>query len=102
LGLSRPTLAEFKAMVREQFFIMLLDPEGALEAIPALLPSDPEVRRKAFAGICQVLSAREEITGEVADRLQRIARLFGVEPTLPGAERVAVLRASDMPRRRAS
>ena len=31
---SRLTLAEFKAMVREQFFMLLLDPEASLAAIP--------------------------------------------------------------------
>jgi hypothetical protein len=102
LGMPRLTLAEFKTMVREQFFMLLLDTEAALEAIPALLPSDPEVRRKAFEGICQVLSSRGEIAGEVAERLQRVARLFGVEPNVPGAEKVTVLRASDAPKRRAS
>jgi Protein of unknown function (DUF3141) len=75
----RPTLAQFKALVREQYFMLLIDQEAALGAIPDLLPSDRQQRRKALAALCQVLSARGEITGEAADRLQRIARLFGVE-----------------------
>jgi pimeloyl-ACP methyl ester carboxylesterase len=75
----RPTLAQFKALVREQYFMLLIDQEAALGAIPDLLPSDGQQRRKAFAALRQVLSARGEITGEAADRLQRIARLFGVE-----------------------
>lgn len=75
----RLTLAEFKALVREQYFMLLIDQEAALAAIPDLLPSDGKLRRKAFAGLRQVLRARGEITGEAADRLQRIARLFGVE-----------------------
>ena len=35
-------LAEFKALVREQFFMLLIDQEAALAAIPALLPADAE------------------------------------------------------------
>ena len=35
---SRMTLAEFKMLVREQFFMLLLDREAALAAIPKLLP----------------------------------------------------------------
>jgi hypothetical protein len=77
-GTKRPTLAEFKAMVREQYFMLLVDPEAAVAAIPDLLP-DREVRRKALATIRQVLSARGEIVGEVAERLQRIALLLSVE-----------------------
>jgi hypothetical protein len=73
------TLAEFKALIREQYFMLLIDQEATLDAIPDLLPSDGGVRRKGFAALSQVLSARGEIAGEAADRLQRIARLFDVE-----------------------
>jgi Protein of unknown function (DUF3141) len=75
----RPTLAEFKALLREQYFMLLIDEEATLAAIPALMPPDRELRRKGFAALRQVLSARGEITGEAAERFQRIARLFGVE-----------------------
>jgi hypothetical protein len=80
----RPTLAEFKALVREQFFMLLIDEEAALAAIPDLLPADAALRRKAFAALPEVLSAAGELTGEALNRLRRIARLFGIdgEPTL--------------------
>ena len=35
---ARLTLPEFKMLVREQFFMLLLDQEAALAAIPKLLP----------------------------------------------------------------
>ncbi len=57
------TLAQFKAMVREQYFMLLIDPEAALAAIPAMLPEDAEERRNAFAAVRQVLAARGEIGG---------------------------------------
>ena len=41
-------LSVFKATVREQFYMLLIDPEAALAAIPSMLPDDPETRRKAF------------------------------------------------------
>lgn len=75
----RLTLPEFKMLVREQFFMLLLDREKALAAIPKLLPEDVGQRRTVFAAMSEVLSASGEITGERASRLQRIARLFGVE-----------------------
>jgi hypothetical protein len=85
LRLSQPgerlTLAQFKAMVREQYFMLLIDPEAALAAIPAMLPQDAEERRSAFAAVRQVLAARGEIGGESTERLERIRQLFGVDET---------------------
>ncbi|CCE10332.1 conserved hypothetical protein [Bradyrhizobium sp. STM 3843] len=75
---SQLTLAEFKAMVREQFFMLLLDEEASVAAIPKLLPQDHEARRAAFAVIQDVLSAAGEPSGETANRLRRVADLFGV------------------------
>jgi hypothetical protein len=77
-GIERPTLAEFKAMVREQYFILLIDPEAAFAALPKLLP-DPSLRRKTLAAVRGVLSAAGEIDGEVAERLDRLARVLGIE-----------------------
>ena len=75
----RLTLSEFKALVREQYYMLLIDQEATLATIPDLLPRDREVRRKAFAALGRVLRAAGEVTGEAAQRLERIAGLFGVE-----------------------
>jgi hypothetical protein len=83
---GRLTLAEFKMLVREQFFMLLLDREAALAAIPKLLPDNAGDRRAAFAAIREVLSASAAISGEVASRLRHVAELFGVE-TKEGSER---------------
>lgn len=76
---ARLTLSEFKMVVREQFFMLLLDQEGALTAIPKLLPDDANIRQTAFAKVGEVLSASATISGEVAQRLKRVAELFGVD-----------------------
>jgi pimeloyl-ACP methyl ester carboxylesterase len=76
---QRLTLAEFKMLVREQFFMLLLDQEGALAAIPKMLPEDIGQRRAMLATIRAVLSAVGEISGERARRLQRVAGLFGID-----------------------
>jgi len=88
---ARLTLAEFKMLVREQFFMLLLDQEAALAAIPKLLPDNTDNRRAAFAAIREVLSASAAISGEVANRLQRVAELFGVDAkeTSEGTSNVA-------------
>jgi hypothetical protein len=96
---GRMTLAEFKAMVREQFFMLLIDQEAALAAMPALLPPDREKRTQALARLQQVLGASGEIVGESATRLQRIAQLLGVglqktdEPKRPAAAAQAKAKA---------
>ncbi len=82
---SRLTLAEFKALVRQQYFMLLIDQEATLTAIPDLLPSDAGVRRKAFASLHEVLSASGEITGDTGARLRRIATLFGLKADLVSA-----------------
>lgn len=85
---ARLTLPEFKMLVREQFFMLLLDREGALAAIPKLLPDDVGQKRAAFAAMREVLSASGEITGERASRLERIAGLFSVDAGEPGVSNV--------------
>lgn len=85
-GGTRVTLPEFKMLVREQFFMLLLDREAALAAIPKLLPDDANQRRAAFSAMRRVLTASAEITGERENRLRRVAELFGVDPT-EGSER---------------
>jgi hypothetical protein len=74
----RLTLAQFKTMVREQFFMLLLDQDATLGAIPKLLPKNAEPRRAAFAVMREVVSASAEVSGESAQRLHRVAELFGV------------------------
>jgi pimeloyl-ACP methyl ester carboxylesterase len=76
---ARLTLAEFKMLVREQFFMLLIDRDAALAAIPKLLPNNKDERRKVFAAIQEVLSASAEISGEVAKRLKQVAGLFGLD-----------------------
>jgi Protein of unknown function (DUF3141) len=88
-GAQPMTLAEFKAMAREQFFMLLIDQEAAIGALPALLPENPDTRRALFGTLRQILSARGEIAGEVADRLRRIAGYYGVDPARALDDKIA-------------
>jgi pimeloyl-ACP methyl ester carboxylesterase len=72
-------LAVFKATVREQFNMLLVDERAALAAIPSMLPPDAETRRKAFDLIRQALAARGEFSAEDNKRMSEVARLFGVD-----------------------
>lgn len=86
------SLPEFKAMVREQFFMLLLDRAAAVAALPALLPDDVDVRRKVIGLIREVLSARGPLNGEEETRMREVAGLLGLEP---GDANVKALRSSE-------
>jgi pimeloyl-ACP methyl ester carboxylesterase len=75
-GMPRLKLQAFKALVREQYFMLLIDEAAALAAIPRLLPSGAEERRKALAMLREIVTARGELSGEGSRRMERIARLF--------------------------
>jgi hypothetical protein len=79
------SLAAFKALVREQFSILLIDKDAALAAIPSMLPPDAEARRVAFGLIKTVLSARGQVSTEDEERLAEVARLFASEGTAVSA-----------------
>ena len=72
------TLQEFKAVLREQFFALLLDREAALAAIPKMLPAERATRAKFFGVIQAVVSAAGELDGERAGRLREVEALFGL------------------------
>ena len=82
----RFTLAQFKAMAREQFYMLLLDQEGTLEAIPGMLPADMNRRRKMIDTIKEILSASGQLEGECLNRLRRVERLFGLEGEIRTAQ----------------
>jgi hypothetical protein len=89
--LTRLSLEDFKALVREQFFMLLIDQPAAVAAIPELLPKDIAARSAAFALLRQVLSAAGEITAESAARLREAAQWYGVDPARRATEKITTL-----------
>ena len=73
---GRLPLPAFKALVREQFLMLLVDEEAALAALPGLLPLDAEARRAALDMIRTILEGSGPIEDEVAARLARISAIF--------------------------
>jgi hypothetical protein len=71
-------LASFKALLRDQFNMLLIDADAALAAIPAMLPPEQETRRRAFDLIKTVMTARGALSVEDKRRMNKIAALFGV------------------------
>jgi pimeloyl-ACP methyl ester carboxylesterase len=70
------TLEAFKQIVREQYFSLVLDPEGAVAAIPGMLPADTKLRSRILAAIRRTVGADGEEEGEEAERLAKLEKLF--------------------------
>jgi len=84
-------LSQFKALVREQFYLLLIDTEAALATLPAMLPADAATRRKAFDLIRQVMSARGALSAADEDRMLRLAAIFGVNEDEPTIRTLAIV-----------
>ncbi|MBX5236909.1 DUF3141 domain-containing protein [Rhizobium sp. NLR22b] len=83
-GMPAMTLAEFKALIRDQFLMLLIDEEAAVSAIPRLLPAEESVRREALSSLREVLNVRGALSGEAEQRWKRIVGIFGLSgETLP-------------------
>jgi pimeloyl-ACP methyl ester carboxylesterase len=78
-------LSEFKTLVREQYFMLLIDKDASLAALPSMLPAEAETRIEAFSVIKEVMAACGELSTEDEKRLSEISRLFGI-----GEEGVAI------------
>ena len=72
-GLS---LADFKTIVRDQFFTLLLDERHAVEAIPKLLDTDPELAQR------------------MATTLRKLTDVLGVESKLGKSRYAEMTRCS--------
>jgi hypothetical protein len=70
------TFLQFKELLRKQFFMLLIDEEAAVAAIPKLLPKELDGRRAAFNALREILQASGAVTGAAAERLDRVERIF--------------------------
>lgn len=77
-GAGQLSLADFKAMVREQFFMLLVDEKAALAAIPGMLPEDAGERAASMDILVGVLEASGSLEEGASRRLDEIAALFGL------------------------
>lgn len=75
------TLGEFKRMVREQFFMLLLDERRAVEAIPAMLAKDRELASRMAANLLRMI----DVVG-LRSNLAK-ARLDEIEELIEGSSR---------------
>ena len=69
--------------------------DGALAAIPQMLPPDPAVRTTALAAIRATVEAGGKLSGERAERLARIETLFALDDAKTPAVDNAAAPAAD-------
>ncbi|RCV91041.1 DUF3141 domain-containing protein [Billgrantia montanilacus] len=86
-------LADFKQLVRDQFFILKLDREAALEAIPELLLGEKaDEIRGHLEHIDHVLAASGDLNERASKRYDHVRELFGkaLERVDPAGQRQAI------------
>jgi pimeloyl-ACP methyl ester carboxylesterase len=81
--------ARFKEIVKEQYLILLLDPERAISALPKLLPDDRRQCAEALALVRRVLAARGALPEEGRRRLERIEAILAGPPPTVGQDKAA-------------
>ena len=76
---GRPrSMAQLKQALREQSLLLRLDQDRAVEALPKLLPPDPEDRARTFRAVQRIVTASGELSDEGKRRLQHVEQLFNI------------------------
>ena len=89
-------LSIFKALVREQFNILLIDQNAALAAIPSMLPPDTQTRAAAFDVVKQALGARGALSADNRKRMDEVAQCSASKRF---RRRLPILRSCRLPAR---
>jgi hypothetical protein len=76
------SVTTLKKILREQYLMLQVNEEAALNDLPLLLPEEPEARQQALGIVRQVAGATGTLTGEAATRLERIAASLVRTPKL--------------------
>ncbi|MDM0024383.1 TerB family tellurite resistance protein [Variovorax saccharolyticus] len=74
----RPTLAAIKSAMKRQAFVVALDEERAIAALPRLVP-EMHQRRKGFEAARKVASARGKPTPHQEERFRRVAAILSLD-----------------------
>ncbi len=90
---QRLTQPQLKQMFTEQFLLLQMDEERAIQAVPDLLPDDRAERTMALARLKQVLAATGYLSEAGTERLARVEAMFGVDEA--AVEAVPPVRTAD-------
>jgi uncharacterized protein DUF3141 len=81
------SLAVFKALVRDQFFVLLIEPERGVEMLGTMVPA-ANARKKLLQQVHAIVGAGDPSTAAERDRLARLSQLLAVpiaKPMAPAA-----------------
>jgi pimeloyl-ACP methyl ester carboxylesterase len=82
-------LPAFKQMIRDQFFMLLIDEQAAIDAIPAMLATDPDFAAHLGASLRRVIDAAGVPSELGKARLAEMERLFEANDGIRGIKRTA-------------
>lgn len=74
-----PTAAELKAAIKRQAYLLALDEERAIEALPRLASTRMDERRRGLAAARKVIGARGKPSAYQEERLRRLAHILGLD-----------------------
>jgi pimeloyl-ACP methyl ester carboxylesterase len=77
--------ARFKDVVKEQFLIVLMEEQRAVEALPKMLHGDRRRCEEVLAMLHRVLAARGALSPEAAQRLARVEQVLDVPVPIAAA-----------------
>jgi pimeloyl-ACP methyl ester carboxylesterase len=86
-------LSAFKSLVREQYYMLLIDRDACLAALPTLV-RDLDARHKILALVREVLSSQGQLSSEEEDRMRQVAQLFDLDDQAIGRSQVSILPSS--------
>jgi hypothetical protein len=73
--LMRLSLAQFKAMVRDQFFVLQLQPDRAIDVLASLVPK-ADARKELLKQVRMIASAGDPLSAAENDRLSRLSKVL--------------------------
>jgi hypothetical protein len=83
--LTQLTVEQFKALVRDQFFVLLTDLERAVDALATLVP-EPDKREAVLKRVNAIVSAGDPPTSAEQERLARLAKVLSASPAKPAGK----------------
>ena len=91
---STLSLDAFKTMVRQQFLMLVIDEEAAVDALPGLLPPDQAERLEVLDMLRSVLAAAGPLDGESARRMERVTAIFAPPAAATNVQELAAAKTA--------
>ena len=91
---STLSLDAFKTMVRQQFLMLVIDEEAAVDALPGLLPPDQAERLEVLDMLRGVLAAAGPLDGESARRMERVTAIFAPPAAATNVQELAAAKTA--------